>query len=67
MNKDVDDRLNKALYLFFKVKNEKATKIQKQIKTFVFRKKVLRRLKLLVKRKRLWQKFEATQRHKLLS
>ena len=66
MNREIDDKLNKALYHFFKVKNEKATKIQRQIKAFVFRKRVLRKLKLLVKRKRIWQKFEKTQRHKLL-
>ena len=58
MNKDVDERLNKALYLFFKVKNEKAMKLQKQIRVFVFRKKVLRKLKILVKRKNIWRKIE---------
>ena len=56
LNKEVDDRLNKALYLFFKVKNEKAMKLQKQIRVFVFRKKIFRKLKILVKRKMLWKK-----------
>lgn len=45
MNKELEERLNKSLYNFFKVKNEKAAKIQKQIRVFVFRKKVCRRLK----------------------
>ena len=40
-------------------------KLQKQIRVFVFRKKVLRKLKILVKRKNIWRKIEQRQRHKL--
>lgn len=67
MNKQLEDVLNKALYQFFKVKNEKAAKIQKQVKAFVFRRKIFRNLKVLVKRIRIWRKFELKQRKKILS
>jgi len=50
MNKEIEDKLNKELYNFFKVKNEMATKIQKMFKKYKMRKtltKLARRSKLL--------------------
>ena len=52
--------------MFFKVKNQKATKIQKLFKVFVFRKKIKQKLRLLVKRKNIWRKFQAVQRKKIM-
>jgi myosin-7 len=65
MNKEVDDRLNKELYKFFKVKNEMASKLQKQYRRFSFRKKIIKNLKKLVKNGRIWDKFAKKQRLKL--
>lgn len=50
MNKEIEDKLNKELYNFFKVKNEMATKIQKMFKKYKMRRtltKLARRSKIL--------------------
>ena len=57
MSKQIEDALNRELYLFFKVKHEKATQIQKMLRRCVFRRKVLANLKILVRRKRIWVRF----------
>jgi hypothetical protein len=52
MNKEIEDKLNKELYNFFKVKNEMAGKIQRMFKKYKMRRtlsKLARRSKLLKK------------------
>lgn len=66
MNKDLDERLSKVLYNFFKIKHEKASKIQKQFKVYRFRKTILKGLKVFRQRKKLWIKFAQQQKKKLL-
>ena len=43
-----------------------ATKIQRQFKKYIFRKKIFLKLKELVKRKNIWRKFEKKWRIKIL-
>ena len=65
MNKDLDERLNKILYTFFKKKNEKASRIQRQVRVFFFRRNILIGLKKVIWRKKLWIKFAARQKIKI--
>lgn len=52
MNKELEDKLNKELYNFFKVKNEKAIKIQRAFKRY----KIKLNLSRLAKRIRVFRK-----------
>jgi hypothetical protein len=57
MNKEIEDKLNKELYNFFKVKNEMAAKIQKMFRKHKMRKTLSR---LARKRKLLKKMFAKT-------
>lgn len=43
-----------------------STKIKRQFKKYIFRKKIFLKLKELVKRKNIWRKFEKKWRLKIL-
>ena len=51
----VENALNHKLYQLLKTKNEKAFKIQRAFKKYKFRKDVFKKLKLIVKRKKIWK------------
>jgi myosin heavy subunit len=55
MNKELEDKLNKEVYKFFRIKNEKAIKIQKSFKKFCMR----RNLTKLAKRSKILKKIFA--------
>ena len=65
MSKTIEDRLNKELYLFFKVKHEKAAVIQRTYRRYKFRTTILAHLKVLVRRKKIWKMFELRERLKM--
>lgn len=52
MNKELEDKLNKEVYKFFRIKNEKAAKIQRLFRRYKMRKllsQLARRNKILKK------------------